>query len=128
MRAGGNKPGLLTLTIKDKSALYLAYMPFVKNGGLFIPTNSNYRLGDEVFMLLNLNPIMSIIANVPAAVASTVRISIPIILVLYSWLLHENLQQIVACRVVRRLNNFAYTGPDLYPYPCVSIGKYTVPY
>jgi len=48
-----NKPGLLTLTIKDKSALYLAYMPFVKNGGLFIPTNSNYRLGDEVFMLLN---------------------------------------------------------------------------
>ena len=51
---GGGKPGLLTLTIKDKSALYLAYMPFVKNGGLFIPTNSNYRLGDEVFMLLNL--------------------------------------------------------------------------
>ena len=51
---GGSKPGLLTLTIKDKSALYLAYMPFVKNGGLFIPTNSNYRLGDEVFMLLNL--------------------------------------------------------------------------
>jgi len=49
-----NKPGLLTLTIKDKSALYLAYMPYVRNGGLFIPTNSNYRLGDEVFMLLNL--------------------------------------------------------------------------
>src|SRR5215213_5303264 len=49
-----SKPGLLTLTIKDKSALYLAYMPFIKNGGLFIPTNSNYRLGDEVFMLLNL--------------------------------------------------------------------------
>ena len=54
MKPGGNKPGLLTLTIKDKSALYLAYMPFVRNGGLFIPTNSNYRLGDEVFMLLNL--------------------------------------------------------------------------
>ena len=44
----------LTLTIKDKSALYLAYMPYVINGGLFIPTNSSYRLGDEVFMLLNL--------------------------------------------------------------------------
>ena len=54
MRQPSSKPGLLTLTIKDKSALYLAYMPFVKNGGLFIPTNSNYRLGDEVFMLLNL--------------------------------------------------------------------------
>ena len=49
-----SKPGLLTLTIKDKSALYLAYMPYVINGGLFIPTNSSYRLGDEVFMLLNL--------------------------------------------------------------------------
>jgi type IV pilus assembly protein PilZ len=48
------KPGLLTLTIKDKSALYLAYMPFVTNGGLFIPTNSTYVMGDEVFMLLNL--------------------------------------------------------------------------
>src|SRR5262245_43968425 len=54
MRPPSTKPGLLTLTIKDKSALYLAYMPFVKNGGLFIPTNSSYRLGDEVFMLLNL--------------------------------------------------------------------------
>ena len=49
-----SKPGLLTLTIKDKSALYLAYMPYVVNGGLFIPTSSSYRLGDEVFMLLNL--------------------------------------------------------------------------
>ena len=48
------KPGLLTLTIKDKSALYLAYMPFIRNVGLFIPTNSSYRLGDEVFMLLSL--------------------------------------------------------------------------
>ncbi|MFZ9127064.1 MAG: PilZ domain-containing protein [Steroidobacteraceae bacterium] len=54
MRSAAGKPGLLTLTIKDKSALYLAFMPFVRNGGLFIPTNSNYRLGDEVFMLLNL--------------------------------------------------------------------------
>ena len=49
-----SKPGLLTLTIKDKSALYLAYMPFIRNGGLFIPTKSPYKLGDEVFMLLNL--------------------------------------------------------------------------
>jgi type IV pilus assembly protein PilZ len=53
-RTNFSKPGLLTLTIKDKSALYLAYMPFVQNGGLFIPTNSSYRIGDEVFMLLNL--------------------------------------------------------------------------
>lgn len=48
------RQGILSLTIKDKGALYSAYMPFVKNGGLFIPTNKAYRLGDEVFMLLTL--------------------------------------------------------------------------
>jgi len=48
------RQGILSLTIKDKSALYAAYMPFVKNGGLFIPTNKVYKLGDEVFMLLTL--------------------------------------------------------------------------
>ncbi|MBI3774584.1 MAG: PilZ domain-containing protein [Gammaproteobacteria bacterium] len=46
--------GILSLTIKDKSSLYAAYMPFIKNGGLFIPTNKTYNLGDEVFMLLSL--------------------------------------------------------------------------
>lgn len=45
-----------------------------------------------VFMLLNLNAVMSVIANVPAAVIST----------------------IVACRVVRRLNNFANQGPEVF--------------
>lgn len=48
------RQGILSLTIKDKSALYAAYMPFIKNGGLFIPTNKSYQLGDEVFMLLSL--------------------------------------------------------------------------
>ncbi|MES2884690.1 MAG: PilZ domain-containing protein [Pseudomonadota bacterium] len=52
-RAGG-QPGILTLNIKDKSALYVAYMPFIKNGGLFIPTEKSYKLGDEVFILLTL--------------------------------------------------------------------------
>lgn len=51
---GGARNGILSLTIKDKAVLYAAYMPFVKNGGLFIPTNKTYKLGDEVFMLLNL--------------------------------------------------------------------------
>ncbi len=53
---GGRDPrqGILSLTIRDKSALYAAYMPFIKNGGLFIPTTKTYRLGDEVFMLLTL--------------------------------------------------------------------------
>ena len=45
---------LLSLSIKDKAALYAAYMSFIKNGGLFIPTNKPYKLGDEVFMLVTL--------------------------------------------------------------------------
>lgn len=46
--------GILSLSIKDKSALYAAYMPFLKNGGLFVPNSRSYELGDEVFMLLSL--------------------------------------------------------------------------
>ena len=59
--AGGGKaaapevrPTVLQLTIKDKSALYAAYMPFIKGGGLFVPTKKNYKIGEEVFMLLRL--------------------------------------------------------------------------
>ena len=48
------RPGVLSLSIKEKPALYAAYMPFVKGGGIFIPTAKSYRLGDEVFMLLTL--------------------------------------------------------------------------
>lgn len=48
------RPGVLSLTIKDKSALYAAYMPYVKGGGIFIPSNKPYKLGDEIFMLLTL--------------------------------------------------------------------------
>lgn len=48
------RQGILSLSIKDKSALYQAYMPFITNGGLFIPTDRDYQMGQEVFMLLNL--------------------------------------------------------------------------
>ena len=51
---GGGRSGILSLTIRDKAVLYAAYMPFIEHGGLFIPTNKSYKLGDEVFMLLNL--------------------------------------------------------------------------
>src|ERR1700690_25529 len=48
------RPGVLSLSIREKSALYAAYMPFIKGGGLFIPTNKVYKIGEEVFMLLTL--------------------------------------------------------------------------
>ena len=50
----GAKSGILSLTIKDKAVLYAAYMPFLDNGGIFVPTNKRYSIGDEVFMLLTL--------------------------------------------------------------------------
>jgi len=54
MSSPSARPGMLSLSIKDKSSLYAAYMPYVQNGGLFIPTDKSYNLGDEVFMLLTL--------------------------------------------------------------------------
>lgn len=49
-----SRQGILSLTIKDNAVLYSAYMPFIENGGLFVPTNKSYEIGDEVFMLLTL--------------------------------------------------------------------------
>ena len=51
---GGARPGVLSLSIKEKAALFAAYMPFIKGGGLFIPTNKTYKMGEEVYMLLSL--------------------------------------------------------------------------
>ena len=48
------RPGVLSLSIKERSALFAAYMPFIKGGGLFIPTNKSHKMGEEVFMLLTL--------------------------------------------------------------------------
>ncbi|MCX7154203.1 MAG: PilZ domain-containing protein [Proteobacteria bacterium] len=50
----GARPSVLSLNIKEKSALYAAYMPYLKRGGIFVPTSREYRIGDEVFMLLSL--------------------------------------------------------------------------
>lgn len=50
-----SEPGaVLSLIIQNESALYDAYMSFLQNGGLFVPTNQAYTLGDEVLLLLTL--------------------------------------------------------------------------
>lgn len=51
---GNSRQGILSLQIKDKLSLYQAYMPFIRNGGLFVPTTRRYNLGDDVFILLSL--------------------------------------------------------------------------
>ncbi len=45
---------MLSLSIRDKNVLYTAYMPFLKEGGLFIPTKRTFSMGEEVSMLLTL--------------------------------------------------------------------------
>lgn len=50
----GGRPSVLSLNIREKSALYAAYIPQLKNGGIFIPTARAHRLGDEMFMLVSL--------------------------------------------------------------------------
>jgi type IV pilus assembly protein PilZ len=54
MGAGGARQGILSLALKDKNALYNAFLSFVKGGGIFVPTPKRYNLGDEVFVLMTL--------------------------------------------------------------------------
>lgn len=48
------RPGVTHLAIKEKGALYASYMPIVVDGGLFIPTERPYRMGDELYIILTL--------------------------------------------------------------------------
>ncbi|MPV86814.1 PilZ domain-containing protein [Ostreibacterium oceani] len=48
------KRGVLKLNFKDDKTLYACYMPFVKGCGIFVPTEDDYQLGDEVFLLATL--------------------------------------------------------------------------
>jgi type IV pilus assembly protein PilZ len=52
--AQGGRPAVLSLAIKEKAALYAAYMPYLKNGGIFVPTSRQYHLGDDVYLILTL--------------------------------------------------------------------------
>jgi type IV pilus assembly protein PilZ len=44
----------LSVSIRDKASLYLAYMPFIKNGGLFIPTPRPSSLGEDIGLSIQL--------------------------------------------------------------------------
>ena len=48
------RPSIIQLAIKEKGALYAAYIPMFKDGGIFIPTTKNHRLGDDVMVLITL--------------------------------------------------------------------------
>ena len=48
------RQGVISLAIKDKAMLHSNHMPYIKGGGIFIPTEKTFELGDEVFLLLTL--------------------------------------------------------------------------
>ena len=48
------RPSVIQLAIKEKSALYAAYIPLFVEGGIFIPTAREYKLGDDIYVLLSL--------------------------------------------------------------------------
>lgn len=48
------RPSVIQLVFREKGALYAAYIPLFAEGGLFVPTTREYRMGDDVYLLLTL--------------------------------------------------------------------------
>jgi type IV pilus assembly protein PilZ len=52
--AAGARPSVVQLVFKEKGALYAAYIPLFTDGGLFVPTTRDYKLGEDIYLLLSL--------------------------------------------------------------------------
>lgn len=48
------RPSVIQLSIKEKAALHAAYISIFADGGIFVPSARDYRLGEEVYVLLSL--------------------------------------------------------------------------
>lgn len=44
----------LVLTLANKNIAYKLYMPFINGGGIFIPTQEEYQLGDQIALKVHL--------------------------------------------------------------------------
>jgi type IV pilus assembly protein PilZ len=55
-QGGGStaRPSVIQLVFREKSALYAAYIPAFTDGGLFVPTTRDYKLGEDIYLLLAL--------------------------------------------------------------------------
>ena len=49
-----SRPSVIQLVFREKGALYAAYIPVLTDGGLFVPTTREYRLGEDIYLLLSL--------------------------------------------------------------------------
>ena len=45
---------MIQLVFREKGALYAAYIPLFADGGVFVPTTRDYKLGDDIYLLLSL--------------------------------------------------------------------------
>ncbi len=52
--AAAARPSVIQLVFREKGALYAAYIPIFTDGGLFVPTTREYRLGEDIYLLLSL--------------------------------------------------------------------------
>jgi type IV pilus assembly protein PilZ len=52
--AAAVRPSVIQLVFREKGALYAAYIPLLSDGGLFVPTAREYRLGEDIYLLLSL--------------------------------------------------------------------------
>jgi type IV pilus assembly protein PilZ len=52
--AAASRPSVIQLVFREKGALYAAYIPMLAEGGLFVPTTREYRLGEDIYLLLSL--------------------------------------------------------------------------
>ena len=52
--SSGARPSVIQLVFREKSALYAAYIPAFAEGGLFVPTTRDYKLGEDIYLLLAL--------------------------------------------------------------------------
>lgn len=50
----GARPSVIQLVFREKGALYAAYIPILTDGGLFVPTTREYKLGEDIYLLLSL--------------------------------------------------------------------------
>jgi type IV pilus assembly protein PilZ len=48
------RPSVIQLVFREKGALYAAYIPLFAEGGLFVPTARDYKLGEDIYLLLSL--------------------------------------------------------------------------
>ncbi|HEU5296865.1 MAG TPA: PilZ domain-containing protein [Burkholderiaceae bacterium] len=52
--AVASRPSVIQLVFRERGALYAAYVPILLDGGLFVPTTREYRLGEDIYLLLSL--------------------------------------------------------------------------